>query len=264
MIVQPEAAVTQGVMMDSNLNQPAKEKTARWPYFSRFPNPERMGVGLIVTGVGVVFLLDSLKLLSLSAALPFWPVVLIALGMVKLAYSRQSGGGIWGVMLMAAGGVLLATHFGWLEVSWRALWPLIVVGVGLSVVFKGMRGSASGSGRRNAPNVITDEEICLSLFMSGAESRVLSPAFKGGVVSLLMSGAELDLREAKLQGQARLMVDVMLGGLELRVPQGWQVVVQGDQFMGGIENKTAPAFDANPPQLIIDGRVMMGGIEVKN
>jgi hypothetical protein len=232
--------------------------------FTRRPNPERLGLGLIVVAVGVVFLLDNLKLLSLSAALPFWPVILVALGALKLAYARQTGGGVWGVVLMGAGGVLLASHFGWLEVSWRALWPLIVVGVGLSIVIKAMRpGKPSPSGQV-ASRLITDDMIDLSLLMSGSESRVHTEAFKGGRVNLMLSGAELDLRDAKLQGSARLAVDVMLGGLELRVPPTWQVVVKSAQFMGAVENRTVPSIDSAGPQLILEGRVFMGGVEVRN
>jgi hypothetical protein len=107
---QPSAAFfTQEPLMNPQSPPPSSPQTPSLEPtpggFSRRPNPERLGLGLIVVAVGVVFLLDNLKLLSLSAALPFWPVILLALGALKLACARQTGGGVWGVVLMGAGGV---------------------------------------------------------------------------------------------------------------------------------------------------------------
>jgi hypothetical protein len=55
----------------------------------------------------------------------------------------------------------------------------------------------------------------------------------------------------------------MWGGIVLRVPPDWSVVVTGMPILGGIEDKSVPPM-AQSKRLVIDGYVIMGGIEIKN
>ena len=60
----------------------------------------------------------------------------------------------------------------------------------------------------------------------------------------------------------------IFGGVELRIPVGWQIAFRGAPIFGGIEDKTRNARvddPACPPKtLVITGAVIFGGLEIKN
>jgi hypothetical protein len=64
---------------------------------------------------------------------------------------------------------------------------------------------------------------------------------------------------------AQLDIFTAFGGVEVKVPDGWQVEVKGLPLFGGIENATAKeAVAANAPRLSISATVLFGGLEIKH
>jgi hypothetical protein len=55
-----------------------------------------------------------------------------------------------------------------------------------------------------------------------------------------------------------------MGGIEIKVPNTWDVVNEVFPFMGGIEDKTTRPTGGSPPRLILRGFVMMGGVTIQN
>ena len=59
----------------------------------------------------------------------------------------------------------------------------------------------------------------------------------------------------------------LFGGVDIRVPRDWNVVMKGVGIMGGYEDKTShpqSAEGVSPKQLIIQGHAIFGGVDVKN
>ena len=99
----------------------------------------------------------------------------------------------------------------------------------------------------------------------GLERKVSSQEFRGGDVTAIMGGAEIDLRQARLAGgEAVVEVLVMWGGVDFFVPPDWKVTVEAVPFMGGIEDTTRLSPGEVRGHLVIRGLVVMGGVEVKN
>ena len=99
--------------------------------------------------------------------------------------------------------------------------------------------------------------------MGGYRRMNNSKDFKGGELTAIMGGLEIDLREASLKGDAVIDIFALMGGVEMRVPEDWLVIIEGFPFMGGFEDKTRPPKESTK-HLIIKGTAMMGGIEIKN
>ena len=74
---------------------------------------------------------------------------------------------------------------------------------------------------------------------------------------------KIDLRDASTKGDATIEVFTTMGGVEMRVPEDWLVIIEGFPFMGGFEDKTRHPKDS-AKRLIIKGTVIMGGVEIKN
>jgi len=212
---------------------------------------------MIVIAVGVLFTLDNLGLGDAESLLRYWPVGLIAIGLVKVWQSRGTTGGVGGFLFIVAGLWLLADALEIVEVSLRRLWPLVLVLVGASLVW---RGTQEGRARP------ADSSAWLSAvaILGGVTRGTNSPAFRGGDLTAVLGGCEIDLRQASIDGEALIDVFALWGGIDLRVPEDWTVVGRVVPLLGGYEDKTRPPKGAAAHTLVVRGFAIMGGIEVKN
>lgn len=99
--------------------------------------------------------------------------------------------------------------------------------------------------------------------MSGFKRVNNSQDFKGGELTAVMGGLEIDLRDASIKGEAVFDIFALMGGVEMHIPEDWIVIIEGFPFMGGFEDKTRPPKDSTK-RLIIKGTAIMGGVEIKN
>jgi hypothetical protein len=100
--------------------------------------------------------------------------------------------------------------------------------------------------------------------MAGFERSNNSRNFRGGDLTAIMGGCQIDLRQAALQAPASIDVFVMWGGIELRVPEDWTVELRGIPLLAGFVDKSRPPAMATEKRLIIRGMALMGGVEIKN
>ena len=78
--------------------------------------------------------------------------------------------------------------------------------------------------------------------LSGVNRGNNSPAFRGGDLTAVMGGCEIDLRQAAINGDATIDVFAMWGGIEIRVPGNWTVAFHVTPDLGGVEDKTRPSL----------------------
>ena len=99
--------------------------------------------------------------------------------------------------------------------------------------------------------------------MGGIKRVHRSPELRGGYMTAMMGGIELDLRPCKA-GASPMVIDVFVlwGGIELKVPADWTVDVQVVPIMGGFENKAAGSESG--PRLVVRGHAIMGGLGINN
>jgi hypothetical protein len=55
----------------------------------------------------------------------------------------------------------------------------------------------------------------------------------------------------------------MMGGMSMRIPEDWLVIIDVSPFMGGYDDKTHHPTESTK-RLVIKGTTIMGGIEIKN
>ena len=216
--------------------------------------------GLLVITLGVVFLLDNFGLVRTWQVVRFWPVILIAAGVKYLWEARDRGAAVNGTLLAAAGGLLLLDNLYVIDVDLWDLWPLILVAIG----FRMLSSAASvPDAADESPESNESTETC-SAFLGSVERRNGSSDFRGGWASACMGGVNLDLTQADMAGdRAVLQVSVMMGGVEIRVPEDWTTELRVTPIMGGVEDKTrGPAVATK--RLVLKGTVLMGGVEIRN
>jgi hypothetical protein len=109
------------------------------------------------------------------------------------------------------------------------------------------------------------DELGLTTILTGTELRSRADAFRGGSVFTFCGGTELDLRDAVLApGGAVLRTHTICGGLDVRVPRDWRVVVDGKAVMGGFDDRTdGDDLPEDAPLLAISGDAVAGGVSVR-
>ncbi len=237
-----------------DLPTPADPEPRRRPGFALSPS---LVIGIVVIFLGVVFMLDSLNILDRNRVLSFWPAILLVIGLIKIRSSRGSATG--GYVLTAIGAFLLLVNLG----GGSVIGPLILVAVGIAIVLHALKR------HRGVPPELQRAEgfVRGNAIFSAFEHRLRSQAFRGGEVTALFGGFDVDLRQTAMEGPtARLDTFVMFGGGDLRVPEGWEVQVQAAAGFGGGGGNTlpVPAASGPRPRLLVTGLVLFGGVEIKN
>jgi predicted membrane protein len=238
---------------------------------SRDPNHRQRGrvvLGAFIIVVGLFALLDNLHLFDSHLVQPFWPLVFVALGALKLAQARQARHLVVGGVLIAVGASMTLQNLGLIHFEWRQLWPIALILVGLNVITKGFvaRGDvvfrSSRLGQRDE-RFEHGSRIDASATMSGIVLKNDSQDFQGGEINAVMGAVEIDLRQAAIATEAVLHLSIIMGGVEIKVPREWSVSVNGSPMLGGIEDKTVPPMTPGK-RLVIEGSVIMGGVEISN
>jgi predicted membrane protein len=224
--------------------------------------------GLMLVVFGVLFLLDRLGGLDFGTLIgTYWPVIIIILGLSILVgngFRRPFGG----LFLMGIGALFLMNSLDVLEYDvWQYAWPILIIIVGLWTLFRGVfHRPWSGAGEAGKFPEIHESDIDVTCMLSGMKRRIDSQSFRGGKVTAIMGGLELDFRGAGLEGgKATLDATAIMGGVDVYVPREWRVVIDGTPVLGGFEDKHHPAPDAEiKATLYLKGTAIMGGITIKD
>ena len=220
----------------------------------------RLVFGLVVIVLGILFTMDNLGLIDAGEVLRWWPAVPVGYGMIRLAGFSSRRNITVGALCTVIGGWLLLREFGIVRHDIWDFLPLVLVLLGVSLVARSLGGGGAAGPSQDASSRMSTFAIWSSL-----ERKVVSNDFRGGDMTAIMAGQEIDFRGAKLAGNSAVIdVLVMMAGLDLRIPEDWKVTSEALLVMGGLEDHTKPPAGEVQGHLILRGVVLMGGIEVKN
>lgn len=222
----------------------------------------RLVFGLALMTVGALWTLDNLFGIDSSAIISWWPSLLVLFGLMKLTGLGTDRRLVPGAIFTSAGLLLLGNklQLPWWHIGLSDLWPLMLIFFGVSVVMRSLRAPDAAAGADD------DSYVRSFALMGGVTRRNRSDAFRGGDLSAMMGGVELDLRDAQLaNGRAAIEVFAMWGGIEIIVPPDWRVESEVSPIMAGYEDNTRLDPGVEPAGvLVVRGFAVMGGIEVRN
>jgi predicted membrane protein len=297
----------------------------------------RTVMGMAIVLLGLVLMLDRIGIVDARYILRFWPVPLMLIGGLMVAQAQDGRERTRGYIFAGIGTWLFLNSEGLLTVRiWDLVWPLILVLIGLSLIFRtggprrrrrrnygpdgpfgssgpfgpngplgpsgplgpdGPLASNAPFGRRDSPSsgasaqfaagtvesssttsstgVYPDRAEKVSMFAVWSSVRRASAAspFRGGDITAIMGGGQLDLRLATIPSGEEAVIDIVavMGGVEIIVPPTWEVSTPIMPFMGGVEDKRFPLLPTDPNvtrretggRLVLRGLVMMGGVHIK-
>jgi len=245
-------------------------------------NSQRPGLwpGFLLVCLGAGLLARELGLLPAHVrVLDFWPLFIVLIGVSVLVNLWGVVSALFAIAFIGLGAALLAGNLGFMTASVTRLWPALLVLLGLWALFRGRSAPESdGTDPRSydeppspdldgEPLALTEQDRLIRQYTcAGAQLRIESQAWKGGLIGVTAGGVELDLRQAELAPEgAVLALRVLMGGVDIRVPDTWQVQLDVTPLFGGADDMTRSAQgNSAAPKLRIVGNVTLGGVSVQN
>ena len=213
----------------------------------RDPPLPRIVVGVAIVALGAIVFLHRARGIDYTEYLDWWPVALIALGLAQLPYRRWVAAGWW----LLIGAYFLLPRLGMAPFQLRqilGLWPLMISLGGATLVIHALRPG--------------ERSFSAAAVMAG-NVRKVGARFKGGEAVAVMGGCDVDLTAATIEGEAVLDVLAFWGGIDIRVPPGWDVEDRVTPILGAYDDRTTRAA-AGAPRLVIRGSAVMGGVGVRH
>jgi predicted membrane protein len=222
-------------------------------------------IGVILVMVGLFLVLRNTGFFPefIDHVIFSWPMLLVGIGLVMtLGASEKTSG----VIVMAVGGFfLIPMIFRETFHAYNMFWPSIFIIIGVIFIATKRRGWNAAV---SSTGVTGDDYIDYVNVFSGGERQIVSENFRGGRISAVFGGTELDLTKAKLApGRNELEIACVFGGATFIVPDDWNISIEVTPVLGGFTDsrKLTPGRIVDPTrQLVIKGAVVFGGGEIKS
>src|SRR5262249_43500032 len=219
------------------------------------------------------------------------PLILILPGLGHLIWPSKHADRFWGVILVGVGTLLLLRNLGLFWISFRQVWPVVLVLFGLYIMWRArgprpwdtdradgigqrahdgaMAGVAATRDLQETPPPSSGDRLSEFAMFGGGDRMIRSQAFRGGTITAIMGGFDIDMRDAQMAGDAATIdVFVVMGGIDLKVPESWTIVIDVTPFMGGANYGKRGQVPPPPgtPQKVLTAPVFffMGGVDVKH
>lgn len=238
----------------------------------RRPPAPGVVIAILIIAVGVLLFLDNFGVFHIYNVWRFWPVVLIAVGVSKMFECRGAGGRLSAGIMIAAGVLFLLDSLRIVYVGWHLIWPLALVGLGVSMLMKSLEPKpiAGTCVTTSSGDALSGDTLKEYVVFGGLKRRLDTPNFQGGEMFAVFGGIEVDLRRANIAGTVKEVVidaNATFGGIEVKVPETWRIITRGFGIFGGYEDKTIPPRSqegVTVPTVVITGYAIFGGVAVQN
>lgn len=246
-------------------------------------------VGVILVLIGGVILLRTLGI-WFPSWVTTWPMIIIAVGVVISMKSNFKSG--FGMFMIIFGSVaLVVKNFDLPFNLFPYIIPVGLIALGIYLIIKRQsdqksfeqsfsesmkkfdenlgfgdtEGDSAFSGYGSKASDFSDYIDAQALF-TGIQRRVMSKSLKGGKISAIFGGTDIDLTQADLVDGAAINIEVAFGGVKLIVPPHWDLQINVTNIFAGVEDKRMyqPVPNTETKVLKLYGSVIFGGIEIKS
>ena len=224
-------------------------------------------VGAILIIIGGLFLLRSFNILpfEITHVVFSWRFIIFIIGIILLINSSNK---VLGVIFTSIGGIFLFPKiFPDIDLDGRLIFGLVIIALGIYVILKST-GSKFQSKLIGSQTPVSQDFVDDVAIFGGGEKVINSNNFKGGSVTAIFGGSEIDLTSCKLaEGNNVLNITAIFGGSTIIVPRDWNVLLNVTPIFGGFSNKIRREPNQVIDQsktLVIKGVAMFGGGEIKS
>jgi predicted membrane protein len=244
---------------------------------SRTPQARKLLFGILLTLLGGIFLLDNIGILSpfIKNLIFSWQMLLIIIGLLSMASHK---GSITGIVLLITGIFFLLPEIFHFSVNFTKIFiPVLLILLGCVIIFRRKTNVFHHPYRFHETSFQNNSEMrestqtnnyldILNIF-SGNRQNIITSEFKGGKITNIFGGSELDFTNSQLcDGVNVLDLLCIFGGVTIIIPSDWQVRIEVVSILGGFADKRYKIPDLSRDQkvLVLKGLAFFGGGEVKS
>lgn len=215
--------------------------------------------GLLLIAIGVVIGLNSLGIADIDLFFDgWWTLFIIVPSLIDLIKEpTKTGNYIWlgvgTVLLLCAQGILN------IEIVGKLIFPVILVGMGISVLLKDKVGKKV---KEKIKKLNEDELEEYYATFSGQEINPKGDEFEGASLNAVFGGIDLNLTDAQIQKDTLINVTSVFGGVDIKVPSNVNVRVKSTSIFGGVDNKVKK-YTENLPTIYVKAFCLFGGADIK-
>jgi len=205
----------------------------------------------------------NIMTLDIADFLFSFPSVLIFIGILSALHSSRK---TVGLLLILFGSAMHVSRYYNIDFG-EFMLPLIFIAVGFLILIKHNKPKPFGDFHKyKFQQEVKDDFLESISIFSGSNKFFVSDAFKGGNITSIFGGSEINLTDCKLaDGENIIDVVAIFGGTKIFVPKDWNVVIDVFPIFGGFEAKGI----RNPQQVLdkskvlkIKGVVIFGGGQI--
>ncbi|MEJ5995460.1 LiaF domain-containing protein [Pedobacter sp. Du54] len=244
--------------------------------------------GLIIVLIGSLILIDNFGF-DLPSWVMHWSNLLIIIGLF-IGVKHNFRNSAWFILVLIGSIFTLKEAFGNGINFGKIIFPSILVILGLYILFKPKTGfrhkarwkqfnqpepftpyteadttESSSSSTEQKKTSSNDYLDSVNVF-GGSHQTIYSKNFKGGEITAVFGGCDVNLTQADFEGEIVIDVTAIFGGAKIIIPAGWEVKSEVTAIFGGLDDKRSiqPITDGKPRLLIIKGIAMFGGVDIRN
>ncbi|WP_293300588.1 LiaF domain-containing protein [Pedobacter sp. UBA4863] len=249
----------------------------------------KVWAGLVIVAIGALLLLKNFGL-GLPHWIFNWSNWLIVIGLFVGARNNFKNSG-WFVMVLIGAYFTLEEIFRGYDMS-NIVFPIMLLVLGLYLIVKpksvhsckknkwkdkGYRynefdqanpatAQPADAAAANDTNFNANDYINSVNVFGGSNQVIYSKNLKGGEVTAVFGGGDINLTQSDFEGQIVIDVTAIFGGVKIVVPPTWQIKSEVTAIFGGVDDKRAiyPSTEQVNKLVIIRGVVLFGGVEFKS
>lgn len=215
--------------------------------------------GLMLVIFGILLGLRSFDILKFDIFFDgWWTLFIIIPCFVNLFDDDDRYGNLIGlcvgiVLLLAANDILS------FELVWKLLFPVVIILIGLSCIFKNL---IMNKIKEKTGNISKENEYYATF--SGQKIDFSNDEFKGCDISVVFGGCDIDLTNAILKEDVSINISSIFGGVDIKVPNNCKIKVTSNSIFGGVDNKAKNLnINDDSKTIYINASCIFGGVEVK-
>jgi len=225
--------------------------------------------GIVLVTAGIIFALNSLEITNIDIFFKgWWTLFIIIPCTINLFTDRDITGNLCGI---AIGVFLLLCARDILDYSmiWKLLLPTIVILIGLKMLFKGLFGrkdrgedDSDDDDEDDDDDEENDRDVHrANAIFSAHRVNYDGMAFRSAELNVIFGGAQLDLRNAIIEGDCKVSANCIFGGITILVPENINVKINNSSIFGGSSNKTT--YHEGAHTIYVNANSIFGGVTVK-
>jgi len=215
--------------------------------------------GILLIVIGLIIGLNSLGIADINLFFDgWWTLFIIVPSLIDIIKEpRKTESYIWlivGVILLLCAQDILK-----FELVGKLIFPVILVGIGLSLLLK---DKVESKVKEKIKTLNQDGLEEYYATFSGQEINLKGEEFKGASLNAIFGGIDLNLSETQIQKDTLINITSVFGGVDIKVPSNVNVKVKSTSIFGGVDNKVRK-YTENLPTIYVKAFCLFGGADIK-